>query len=75
MAKIKKFKISLTTKNTKKISSVDMEIAKSEDDQYLVLSTFGSETRKEKDKASQILHVDKSAANQLISILQDWIAQ
>jgi len=52
-----------------------MEIAKSEDNQYLVLSTFGSETRKEKDKASQILHIDKSSANQLISILQDWITQ
>jgi len=75
MAKIKNIKIALSTKNTKKVSSVDMEIAKSEDNQYLVLSTFGSETRKEKDKASQILHIDKSSANQLISILQDWITQ
>ena len=74
MAKIKNIKIASGTKNTKRVTCVNMEIAKSEDNQYLVLSTFGSDARKEKDKASQILHIDKNSATQLISILQDWLA-
>lgn len=73
MAKIAKMYEKPETKACKHITNVEMEIAKSEDNKYLILSTFGSNTRKEKGKASQIIHLDKETASGLLAILQDWI--
>lgn len=75
MAKINKIIETSYTKNCKHITNVEMEIAKSDDNKYLILSTFGSASRKEKGKASQIIHLDKNTASHLASILQEWISK
>ena len=73
MAKITKIYEKIETKSCKQVTDVEMEIAKSDDNKYLILSTFGSSSRKEKGKASQIIHLDKETASDLVSILQAWI--
>ena len=73
MAKITKMYKKNETKACKHITDVEMEIAKSDDNKYIVLSTFGSSSRKDAGKASQIIHLDKETASELITILQDWI--
>lgn len=73
MAKISKIYEKVETKACKHVTDVEMEVAKSDDNKYLILSTFGSDTRKEKGKASQIIHLDKETATELVSILQKWI--
>ena len=42
MAKITKIYKKVETKSCKHITSVEMEIAKSDDNKYIILSTFGS---------------------------------
>ena len=73
MAKITKIYEKVETKSCKHVTDVEMEIAKSDENKYLILSTFGSSSRKEKGKASQIIHLDKETASDLVSILQAWI--
>ena len=38
-------------------------------EKYVSLSTFGSETREDKEKASQVLHIDKKTAKEIVDIL------
>ena len=71
MAKITKIYEKVETKSCKHVTDVEMEIAKSDDNKYLILSTFGSSSRKEKGKASQIIHLDKETASDLVSILEN----
>lgn len=59
MAIISKLYKTSNTKNSKNITTAEMEITTTDNNNYLVLSTFGSNTRKEKGKASQIIHLDK----------------
>ena len=73
MARIKRIYEVSETKLSKHITDVEMEVAQSDDNQYLILSTFGSDSRKETGKASQIIHLDKEAASDLASILHAWI--
>lgn len=73
MAKIKKIYETTNTKSCKRLTEVEMEISKSGNNEYLILSTFGSETRKEKGKVSQIIHLNKVTATNLVSVLQKWI--
>lgn len=73
MAIINKIYETSSTKNSKNITTAEMEITTTDNNRYLVLSTFGSNTRKEKGKASQIIHLDKETASELASILQKWI--
>lgn len=73
MARISKIYETSNTKNSKNITTAEMEITTTDNNNYLVLSTFGSNTRKEKGKASQIIHLDKETATELVSILQKWI--
>lgn len=75
MAKIAKMHEKPETKACKHITNVEMEIAKSEDNRYIILSTFGSSSRKEPGKASQIIHLDKETASKLVTVLQNWINQ
>lgn len=73
MAKITKIYKKVETKSCKHITSLEMEIAKSDDNKYIILSTFGSSSRKEPGKASQIIHLNKETASKLIAILQKWV--
>ena len=73
MAKISKMYEKIETKTCKHVTNVEMEVAISDDNKYMILSTFGSNNRKEKGKASQIIHLDKETASKLVSILQKWI--
>lgn len=73
MTRISKIYETSNTKNSKNITTAEMEITTTDNNNYLVLSTFGSNTRKEKGKASQIIHLDKEIATELISIMQKWI--
>ena len=38
-------------------------------EKYVSLSTYGSDTREYKGKASQVLHIDKESARKIIDIL------
>lgn len=73
MAKITKMYEKTETKACKNITDVEMEIAKSDDNEYIILSTFGSSSRKDTGKASQIIHLDKETASELVAVLQNWI--
>lgn len=75
MAKIIKLYEKNETKACKNITDAEMEIAKSDDDKYIILSTFGSSLRKYPGKVSQIIHLDKKTASELVTVLQNWIAK
>ena len=48
MAIINKIYEASNTKNSKNITTAEMEITTADNNRYIVLSTFGSNTRKEK---------------------------
>lgn len=50
-----------------------MEISQSDDGNFIVLRTFGSDNRKLKGKASQAIHLDPVTARELIEILSNWV--
>ena len=73
MAKVIKINKNKTLKNSgRNISEVEMEISFSSDNKLIVLETFGSKDRKFQGKASQVLHLDKTMAIELASILNEW---
>lgn len=74
MAKVRKIMKSVEpTKTNSKITEVDMEYSCSGDGQLFILRTFGSDDRKTEKKTSQVIHLDKQKANELLSILSNWV--
>ena len=74
MAKIVKININKNFKNVKNnITNVEMDITLSSNGELMILETFGSTTRKVKGKASQIIHLDKKHAKELMEIINKWI--
>ncbi len=60
-------------KNFNNITDVGMDITLSSNNELMILETFGSTARKEKGKASQIIHLDKKHAKELMEIIKRWI--
>lgn len=71
MAKIVKF-IKGDGKISKRISEVQCYYNTGEVDgkKYVSLSTCGSDTRENRGKASQVLHIDKETAKEIVEILK-----
>lgn len=40
-------------------------------EKYVRIQTFGSDTRQDRGKASQVIHLDKNTAKQLLELLKD----
>ena len=73
MAKVRNIIKGIDSLKVTHVTEVDMEWAYSDDNNYLILRTFGSDTRKLKGKASQAIHLDKEKAQELIDILKLWV--
>jgi len=51
--------------------SAELNIYKHEGERMVRLQTFGSNSRQDKGKQSQVLHIDKDIALKLVKALQD----
>ena len=71
MAKIVKF-IKGNGSVSKRISEVECVYNSGivDGEKYLSLSTYGSNTRENKGSASQVLHIDKKCAMEIIELLK-----
>lgn len=70
MAKIKEF-IKGTGNISSRISEVECvyNIGTVNGEKYVSFSTYGSSTRQKGNSASQVLHIDKESAKEIVNIL------
>ncbi len=59
-------------KINKRISEVQCEynVGQIDGEKYVSLSTYGSGTREDRGKVSQVLHIDKGSAIEIVKILK-----
>mgnify|MGYP003299145538 CR=1 FL=1 len=73
MAKVVKINKNNSLKNSgRNISEVEMDVSFSSDNSMVILETFGSASRKCQGKASQVIHLNKAMALELVNILKEW---
>lgn len=74
MARIKKLNVKneyYITRGGVTFCNAELNVYMHSGERLVRLQTFGSSTRKDKDKQSQVLHIDKEIAQQLIKALKD----
>lgn len=74
MARVRSWRATVAERATRRvISEVEATWAVETDrteHRYLVIRTYGSENRQDKGTPSQVLHLDKKAAGELLAILK-----
>ena len=53
------------------MATIDILMATHNGEKYVRIQTFGSNNRQEKGKQSQVIHLDKNTAKQLVEFLKN----